>query len=98
MGVGGRTFAVHVGDLGGRSLVPPRPSSPPAGIFHCYLEYAKLKGEAGSDVSLADLGFQTDLRVYLHLRQTWLAFSESLRAPAPAPGGFGVSPWLSAKG
>uniref|UniRef100_A0A8C5X2C8 Choline transporter-like protein n=1 Tax=Malurus cyaneus samueli TaxID=2593467 RepID=A0A8C5X2C8_9PASS len=44
------------------------------GIFHCYMEYAKLKGEAGSDVSLVDLGFQTDLRVYLHLRQTWLAF------------------------
>ncbi|KFW65394.1 Choline transporter-like 2, partial [Pygoscelis adeliae] len=44
------------------------------GIFHCYMEYAKLKGEAGSDVSLKDLGFQTDLRVYLHLRQTWLAF------------------------
>ncbi|NXD46569.1 CTL2 protein, partial [Copsychus sechellarum] len=44
------------------------------GIFHCCMEYAKLKGEAGSDVSLADLGFQTDLRVYLHLRQTWLAF------------------------
>ncbi|NXK00914.1 CTL2 protein, partial [Corythaixoides concolor] len=44
------------------------------GIFHCYLEYARLKGEAGSDVSLTDLGFQTDLRVYLHLRQTWLAF------------------------
>uniref|UniRef100_A0A8C3QXR3 Choline transporter-like protein n=1 Tax=Cyanoderma ruficeps TaxID=181631 RepID=A0A8C3QXR3_9PASS len=47
---------------------------PPSGIFHCYMEYAKLKGEAGSDVSLTDLGFQTDLRVYLHLRQTWLAF------------------------
>uniref|UniRef100_A0A8B9R3Y1 Choline transporter-like protein n=1 Tax=Anas platyrhynchos TaxID=8839 RepID=A0A8B9R3Y1_ANAPL len=44
------------------------------GIFHCYVEYAQLKGEAGSDVSLTDLGFQTDLRVYLHLRQTWLAF------------------------
>ncbi|XP_030331146.1 choline transporter-like protein 2 isoform X2 [Strigops habroptila] len=44
------------------------------GIFHCYMEYAKLKGEAGSDVSVKDLGFQTDLRVYLHLRQTWLAF------------------------
>ncbi|XP_023803315.1 choline transporter-like protein 2, partial [Cyanistes caeruleus] len=44
------------------------------GIFHCYMEYAKLKGEAGSDMSLTDLGFQTDLRVYLHLRQTWLAF------------------------
>ncbi|XP_053907847.1 choline transporter-like protein 2 isoform X2 [Cuculus canorus] len=44
------------------------------GIFHCYMEYAKLRGTAGSDVSLKDIGFQTDLRVYLHLRQTWLAF------------------------
>ncbi|XP_045401800.1 choline transporter-like protein 2 isoform X4 [Lemur catta] len=44
------------------------------GIFHCYMEYSRLRGEAGSDVSLADLGFQTDLRVYLHLRQTWMAF------------------------
>ncbi|XP_072458489.1 choline transporter-like protein 2 isoform X1 [Notamacropus eugenii] len=44
------------------------------GIFHCYMEYARLRGEAGSDVSIVDLGFQTDFRVYLHLRQTWLAF------------------------
>uniref|UniRef100_A0A8C3Q9F6 Choline transporter-like protein n=3 Tax=Passeriformes TaxID=9126 RepID=A0A8C3Q9F6_GEOPR len=29
---------------------------------------------AGCVSFLADLGFQTDLRVYLHLRQTWLAF------------------------
>lgn len=82
----GRTFPLRAGAVGGRSLVPPPPSSPPAGIFHCYLEYAKLKGEAGSDVSLADLGFQTDLRVYLHLRQTWLAFSESPARPGPGTG------------
>ncbi|XP_045848120.1 choline transporter-like protein 2 isoform X1 [Meles meles] len=44
------------------------------GIFHCYMEYVRLRGEAGSDISLVDLGFQTDLRVYLHLRQTWMAF------------------------
>ncbi|XP_028908931.1 choline transporter-like protein 2 isoform X4 [Ornithorhynchus anatinus] len=44
------------------------------GIFHCYMEYARLRGEAGADISLSDLGFQTDLRVYLHLRQTWMAF------------------------
>lgn len=44
------------------------------GIFHCYMEYSRLHGEAGSNVSLVDLGFQTDLRVYLHLRQTWMAF------------------------
>lgn len=40
------------------------------------MEYSRLRGEAGSDISLVDLGFQTDLRVYLHLRQTWMAFSE----------------------
>ncbi|XP_069783616.1 choline transporter-like protein 2 isoform X2 [Narcine bancroftii] len=44
------------------------------GIFHCYMEYASLKGIQGSDVTIKDLGVQTDLRVYLHLRQTWLAF------------------------
>ncbi|XP_077118135.1 choline transporter-like protein 2 isoform X1 [Ranitomeya variabilis] len=44
------------------------------GIFHCYMEYAGLKGTAGSDIKLTDIGFQSDLRVYLHLRQTWLAF------------------------
>ncbi|XP_075433569.1 choline transporter-like protein 2 isoform X3 [Ascaphus truei] len=44
------------------------------GIFHCYMEYARLKDAAGADVTLKDIGFQTDFRVYLHLRQTWLAF------------------------
>ena len=49
------------------------------------MEYSRLRGEAGSDISLVDLGFQTDLRVYLHLRQTWMAFSES-QLPPPVPG------------
>lgn len=44
------------------------------GIFHCYMEYAALKGEAGADVTLQELGFQTDFTVYLQIRQTWLAF------------------------
>ncbi|CAJ1075413.1 choline transporter-like protein 2 isoform X2 [Xyrichtys novacula] len=44
------------------------------GIFHCYMEYAALKGEPGADVTLQDLGFQTDFAVYLQIRQTWLAF------------------------
>uniref|UniRef100_A0A8D0AEJ2 Choline transporter-like protein n=1 Tax=Sander lucioperca TaxID=283035 RepID=A0A8D0AEJ2_SANLU len=44
------------------------------GIFHCYMEYAALKGTAGSDVTLQQLGFQTDFAVYLQIRQTWLAF------------------------
>ncbi|GCB83387.1 hypothetical protein scyTo_0023766, partial [Scyliorhinus torazame] len=38
------------------------------------MEYTQLKGIPGSDVTIKDLGFQTDVRVYLHLRQTWLAF------------------------
>uniref|UniRef100_A0A3B5B3A1 Choline transporter-like protein n=1 Tax=Stegastes partitus TaxID=144197 RepID=A0A3B5B3A1_9TELE len=30
------------------------------GIFHCYMEYAALKGEPGANVTLQELGFQTD--------------------------------------
>ncbi|XP_041832962.1 choline transporter-like protein 2 isoform X2 [Melanotaenia boesemani] len=44
------------------------------GIFHCYMEYASLKGEPGANVTLQELGFQTDLSVYLQIRDTWLAF------------------------
>uniref|UniRef100_A0A4W5PEE6 Choline transporter-like protein n=1 Tax=Hucho hucho TaxID=62062 RepID=A0A4W5PEE6_9TELE len=44
------------------------------GIVHCSMEYVSLKSEAGSNVTLKDLGFQTDVSVYLHIRQTWLAF------------------------
>uniref|UniRef100_A0A673CY49 Choline transporter-like protein n=1 Tax=Sphaeramia orbicularis TaxID=375764 RepID=A0A673CY49_9TELE len=46
------------------------------GIFHCYMEYAALKGEPGANVTLQELGFQTDFTVYLQIRQTWLAFSQ----------------------
>ncbi|XP_051568187.1 choline transporter-like protein 2 isoform X1 [Myxocyprinus asiaticus] len=44
------------------------------GIFHCYMQYASLKGLAGSDVTIKDLGLQTDFSVYLQIQQTWLAF------------------------
>ncbi|XP_068607309.1 choline transporter-like protein 2 [Brachionichthys hirsutus] len=44
------------------------------GIFHCYMEFASLKGEPGADVTIQDLGLQTDFSVYLQIRQTWLAF------------------------
>uniref|UniRef100_A0A8C5DMP8 Choline transporter-like protein 2 n=1 Tax=Gouania willdenowi TaxID=441366 RepID=A0A8C5DMP8_GOUWI len=44
------------------------------GIFHCYMEFASLKGEPGADVTIRDLGIQTDFSVYLQIRQTWLAF------------------------
>lgn len=39
------------------------------------MEFASLKGEPGADVTIRDLGIQTDFSVYLQIRQTWLAFS-----------------------
>uniref|UniRef100_A0A8C9WTR8 Choline transporter-like protein n=1 Tax=Scleropages formosus TaxID=113540 RepID=A0A8C9WTR8_SCLFO len=45
-----------------------------AGIVHCYMEYARLKQQPGSDITLQDIGLQTDFAVYLEIRQTWLAF------------------------
>lgn len=45
------------------------------GIFHCYMEFASLKGQPGSDVTIRDLGLQTDFAIYLQIRQTWLVFS-----------------------
>ncbi|XP_069497998.1 choline transporter-like protein 5 isoform X3 [Ambystoma mexicanum] len=44
------------------------------GIWHCYWEYDSLRGIPGADLTVYDIGFQTDFRVYLQLRQTWLAF------------------------
>ncbi|KAM9770091.1 choline transporter-like protein 2 isoform 1-T1 [Menidia menidia] len=44
------------------------------GIFHCYMEFSSLKGEPGANVTIRDLGLQTDFSVYLQIRQTWLAF------------------------
>uniref|UniRef100_A0A3P8ZAF3 Choline transporter-like protein n=1 Tax=Esox lucius TaxID=8010 RepID=A0A3P8ZAF3_ESOLU len=44
------------------------------GIFHCAMEYRSLSGEPGADVTIRDLGLQTDFSVYLQIRQTWLAF------------------------
>ncbi|XP_058246172.1 choline transporter-like protein 5-B isoform X3 [Hemibagrus wyckioides] len=44
------------------------------GIWQCYWEHVTLKGKPDADVSITDLGFQTDYRIYLQLRQTWLIF------------------------
>jgi len=33
-------------------------------------------GKPDSDITISDIGFQTDFRVYLQLSQTWLIFSE----------------------
>uniref|UniRef100_A0A8C2HIV7 Choline transporter-like protein n=1 Tax=Cyprinus carpio TaxID=7962 RepID=A0A8C2HIV7_CYPCA len=48
------------------------------GIWHCYWEYSTLKGKPDSDITISDIGFQTDFRVYLQLSQTWLIFMISL--------------------
>uniref|UniRef100_A0A3B4DCB9 Choline transporter-like protein n=1 Tax=Pygocentrus nattereri TaxID=42514 RepID=A0A3B4DCB9_PYGNA len=48
------------------------------GIWHCYWEYVTLRGKPNADVTISDIGFQTDFRVYLQLSQTWLIFMISL--------------------
>uniref|UniRef100_A0A8C7W8X3 Choline transporter-like protein n=1 Tax=Oncorhynchus mykiss TaxID=8022 RepID=A0A8C7W8X3_ONCMY len=44
------------------------------GIWHCYLEFSLLRQQPGADVTIVDIGFQTDVMVYLQLSQTWLIF------------------------
>ena len=48
-----------------------------SGIWHCYWEFSTLRGKpyGDGDVTISDIGFQTDFRVYLQLSQTWLIFS-----------------------
>ncbi|XP_031430330.1 choline transporter-like protein 5-B isoform X1 [Clupea harengus] len=48
------------------------------GIWHCYWEFSLLQGKPDADVTISDIGFQTDFRVYLQLSQTWLIFMISL--------------------
>ncbi|XP_064180126.1 choline transporter-like protein 2 isoform X1 [Anguilla rostrata] len=45
-----------------------------SGILYCAVAYSRLKGEPGADVTLKELGLLTDFSVYLHIKQTWLAF------------------------
>uniref|UniRef100_A0A8C9VGL9 Choline transporter-like protein n=1 Tax=Scleropages formosus TaxID=113540 RepID=A0A8C9VGL9_SCLFO len=48
------------------------------GIWHCYEEFVALKEKPSADVTISDIGFQTDFHVYLQLSQTWLVFMISL--------------------
>ncbi|XP_072524683.1 choline transporter-like protein 5-A isoform X1 [Salminus brasiliensis] len=48
------------------------------GIWHCYWEFTLLRETPGADVTISDIGFQTDVHVYLQLSQTWLVFLVSL--------------------
>ncbi|XP_014678248.1 PREDICTED: choline transporter-like protein 2, partial [Priapulus caudatus] len=44
------------------------------GCFYCYTKYTELQGVQGSNLSLTEVGFTTDVGTYLALRDTWLAF------------------------
>ncbi|KAA0719008.1 Choline transporter-like protein 5-A [Triplophysa tibetana] len=44
------------------------------GIWHCYWEFTYLRETPEADVTISDIGFHTDLHVYLQLSQTWLIF------------------------
>lgn len=46
------------------------------GIWFCFTEFSLLKEKPGSDVSIVEVGFHTDLQVYLQLRQTWILMRE----------------------
>ncbi|XP_072560177.1 choline transporter-like protein 5-A isoform X1 [Paramormyrops kingsleyae] len=48
------------------------------GIWHCYWEFVTLRVKPNSDVTISDIGFQTELHIYLQLSQTWLFFMISL--------------------
>ncbi|XP_064836619.1 choline transporter-like protein 4 [Oncorhynchus masou masou] len=41
------------------------------GIYHCWWEYDNYRK---STVSVTDIGFTTDFKVYLQVKETWLAF------------------------
>ncbi|KAM4624059.1 choline transporter-like protein 5-A [Polymixia lowei] len=48
------------------------------GMWYCSMELSQVRQRPGSDVAIVDIGLQTDLQVYLHLRQTWIIFLVSL--------------------
>ncbi|KAK7944932.1 hypothetical protein WMY93_000660 [Mugilogobius chulae] len=41
------------------------------GMWFCALELSRLRSSPGSEVTITELGFHTDLQVYLQLQQTW---------------------------
>uniref|UniRef100_A0A3B4TIB6 Choline transporter-like protein n=1 Tax=Seriola dumerili TaxID=41447 RepID=A0A3B4TIB6_SERDU len=45
------------------------------GMWYCSMEWSQLRHRPGSDVAIVEVGLQTDLQVYLQLRQTWIILS-----------------------
>ncbi|XP_053186054.1 choline transporter-like protein 5-A [Scomber japonicus] len=48
------------------------------GMWYCSMELSQLKQKPGSDVAIVEVGLQTDLQIYLQLRQTWIILLVSL--------------------
>ncbi|XP_067460909.1 choline transporter-like protein 5-A isoform X1 [Thunnus thynnus] len=48
------------------------------GMWYCSMELSQLKHRPGSDVAIVEVGLQSDLQVYLQLRQTWIILLVSL--------------------
>ncbi|KAM9791660.1 choline transporter-like protein 5-A [Syngnathus typhle] len=48
------------------------------GMWYCSVVLLRLGHDQGSDVSIVEVGLQTDLKVYLQLRETWIIFLTSL--------------------
>ncbi|XP_062047544.1 choline transporter-like protein 5 isoform X5 [Lepus europaeus] len=41
------------------------------GIWYCYQEYSNLQEHPGSTLTIYDIGIQTNINMYFHLKQTW---------------------------
>ncbi|XP_023253981.1 choline transporter-like protein 5-A [Seriola lalandi dorsalis] len=50
------------------------------GMWYCSMEWSRLRHRPGSDVAIVEVGLQTDLQVYLQLRQTWIILLVSMGA------------------
>uniref|UniRef100_A0A3Q3JWV0 Choline transporter-like protein n=1 Tax=Monopterus albus TaxID=43700 RepID=A0A3Q3JWV0_MONAL len=48
------------------------------GMWYCSNELSLLRRRPGSDVTIAQVGLQTDPQVYLQLRQTWIILCKSV--------------------
>ncbi|XP_071347438.1 choline transporter-like protein 5-A isoform X3 [Trachinotus anak] len=48
------------------------------GMWYCSMEWSRLRHRPGSDVAIVEVGLQTDLQVYLQLRQTWIILLVSM--------------------
>uniref|UniRef100_A0AAQ6A6E0 Choline transporter-like protein n=1 Tax=Amphiprion ocellaris TaxID=80972 RepID=A0AAQ6A6E0_AMPOC len=49
-----------------------------AGMWYCSTVWSQLRYRQGSEVAILEVGLQTDLQIYLQLRQTWIIFCKSV--------------------